>query len=155
MAEDSGVQVAEETKRPGPSDGQRRKFMTAISLGASNSSAAVAAGVPRKTFMRWIEQDPELQEEFEASFEGATDMLEDIAWNRAGDPTRRSDHLIQFLLAARRPWRYGQQRRLELTGPNGGPVQQRVVVGLAVQAGALEVLAERGLIQRPLPVEAA
>lgn len=110
--------------------GRQEKFLASIrgEVGKAPGSiraACEAAGVARKTFYLWRDEDPEFLEQFEACFEDGTDTLEDIAHARVvdgvvvgreytkdgeliGEKIQHDNALLKLLLSARRPARYGR-----------------------------------------------
>lgn len=65
----------------------------------------------------------------EAAIEAGTDRLEDIARERASRPLDGSDTLLIFLLKSRRPGKYRETTRHEISGPDGKeiPVSVKLV----------------------------
>lgn len=111
----------------------REKFLTALSEGASITSAAKACGSLRQTFYRWRSEDPAFAAEWDEAIEAGTDLLEDEARRRAVDGVEKpifyqgrevgrmreySDSLLMFLLKGRRPDKFRDgvpQNQHELT----------------------------------------
>lgn len=83
------------------------------------SRACLAADIDRSTYYNWRDAYPDFAAEADAAIERGTDKLEDIAMERASRPLDGSDTLLIFLLKARRPGRYRETTRHELTGPDG------------------------------------
>lgn len=116
---------------------KKTAFLAALAETGNVSRAAKAIDVARITVYEWRDED----EEFAASWERAKrvgmGLLEDEAFRRAFDGTKKpvfhqgtqcgtireySDTLTIFLLKAHDP-KYREKTGLELTGANGGPVQ--------------------------------
>lgn len=97
----------------------RKAFLLALSQGWSISRACRDAGISRQTYYDWSAAYPDFAADAEAAIESGTDKLEDIAMERASRPLDGSDTLLIFLLKARRPGRYRETTRHELTGPDG------------------------------------
>lgn len=93
--------------------------MLALSQGWSITRACLEAGISNRTYYDWRAASPEFAAEADAAIERGTDKLEDIAMERASRPLDGSDTLLIFLLKARRPGRYRETTRHELTGPDG------------------------------------
>jgi hypothetical protein len=109
----------------------RTKFLDGLASGLSVAGAAREAGVHRATPYGWREADPEFAQAWDVAREAGTDLLEDEAWRRAYDGTERpvyqqgglvgktrehSDLLLIFLLKGRRPEKYRDNSKVELTG---------------------------------------
>lgn len=99
--------------------------------------AAQYAGVPYRTVSTWRARDPVFLAMLEQAAELRTQALEQEAWRRA---FAGSDRLMEFMLRAARPAVYRETRTLELTGPNGSPLElgdsQRAARILAIVAAA-------------------
>jgi hypothetical protein len=111
-------------------------FLAAYRLTGSVTEAAAAAGVDRRLHYRWLKASPVYKQRFDQAKVEAADRLEDIAISRVRDGVLEDVYyqgdvvgerrvydsgLLQFLLRGLKPERYG--RKVELTGPEGGPVQ--------------------------------
>jgi hypothetical protein len=144
----------------------RDVFLDALSHGWSVKHAAQLTGRAFQRFYDLRAQDEEFAEAWRQALERGTQVLEDEARRRAVDgvedfaldkfgvehPKRvYSDHLLMFLLRARRPDVYRDNaQRLELTGRDGGPLELTAagyeppgladVVRLAGDLGVLEQL---------------
>jgi hypothetical protein len=69
--------------------------------------------------------------------ESGTDLLEDEARRRA---LAGSDLLLMFTLKSRRPWKFRDNSKVELSGPGGGPVKAAVAAAPVDHAAVLDVL---------------
>lgn len=99
---------------------RRRAFLTAIGAGFSVSHACNAARIARSAAYAWRREDPEFAAAWDEACEQGTDLLEDEARRRA---MAQSDLLLIFLLRARRPANYREQRAVHLGGlPEAPPV---------------------------------
>lgn len=109
----------------------RTKFLEALASGLSVTGAAEQAGIHRATPYAWREADPEFAKAWQIALDAGTDRLEDEAWRRAAEGTERpvfqagalvgrtreySDLLMIFLLKGRRPEKYRDNSKLEVTG---------------------------------------
>lgn len=112
--------------------------MNLLSEGYSVRHAARTIG---RTFIRFYqlkERDEDFALAWSQALEQGTQRLEDEALRRAvdgvekpvyqggefvGTITEYSDRLLEFLLRGRRPAVYRDGLNLEVTGPNGGPLQ--------------------------------
>ena len=141
----------------------RERLLGALSGGMSRSSAAAVTGINRDTLYEWM-KDPEFADECEAAearFEAwAIGRIRKSAeeaevreeYDRNGALTRvtkRSDWRGTFALLTHHPkfgkvWR--EERGLQVSGPEGGPVQVGMVAYLAPSAddiaGYLDALRE-------------
>lgn len=102
---------------------KRRAFLDVLAQGLSVKAACDAGGFSRVTAYRWREDDPEFAKQWDDAIEEGTDILEDVAHQRA---ITQSDTLTIFLLKARRKEKYADLVRNRLTGPDDGPVQIEV-----------------------------
>lgn len=90
---------------------------------------------------RWLKSSDAYRKAFALASEEAAQVLEDEAVRRATEGTlepvfyqgvkcgavrRYSDGLTQFLLRGFRPQKYSS--RAEITGANGGPIEQSILV---------------------------
>jgi hypothetical protein len=98
----------------------REIFIDALKTGLSIGGAAKQAGVDRSTAYRWRDDDDDFARAWDDAIEAGTDALEDALTRRA---LTLSDKGAMFLLQARRPTKYRQVTRHELTGKNGGPIE--------------------------------
>lgn len=131
-------------------------FLVALAESGVMSHAAEAAGIDRVTVFRARKSDPEFDTACQDAIEEATDKLVQEARRRAlegveepvyqggvlvGTKRVYSDALMSKLLAAYRPQQFGTQRT-ELTGANGGPVQQQstIIIATGVPADDAEGL---------------
>jgi hypothetical protein len=78
----------------------------------------------RQTYYDWINTDPVFKAMAESAIEDGTDMLEDIARERASND---SDTLLIFLLKGRRPDKFRDNQTLRHEGPDGGPLTVSMV----------------------------
>ena len=115
-------------------------FFDSLASGRSVAGSARHAGYSRSIVYLWRDQDPSFRATWEAAVEAGTDRLEDEAWRRAHDGVDKpvfhngtqvgavrehSDTLTIFLLKARRPGKFRENRALEITGKDGGPLEVR------------------------------
>ena len=82
--------------------------------------AAQLAGVPESTASLWRARSPEFQAMLAAAEERRIQLLEAEAWRRA---VGGSDTMLIFMLKAARPAVYRENHTIELTGPNGAPLE--------------------------------
>lgn len=109
----------------------RSKFLEALASGFSVTGAAEQAGIHRGTPYDWRNADPEFAKAWQIALDAGTDRLEDEAWRRAVEGSERpvfqmgaqvgktreySDLLLIFLLKGRRPEKYRDNSKLEVTG---------------------------------------
>lgn len=128
-------------RRPsrGPTAAQRVEFLAALEAGWTVRHSAERTGVAPQRFYESRAEDPEFAASWAESIDAGTQVLEDELHRRAvegwvedsfdgrGNLVRRvkrySPALLIFSLKARRPETYRDNARLEVTGPNGGPVE--------------------------------
>lgn len=134
-----------------PSDSSRArvdakgKFLATLAETGIVSAAVKAAGVARSTAYEWRENDPAFAAAWASAEETATDALEAEARRRAidgwdepvfqggkdvGTIRRYSDRMLEILLKGHRH-RFRENSKVEVSGPNGGPVQFQTVADLA------------------------
>jgi hypothetical protein len=135
----SGRRVAGRPGRPvaGTPD-WKPEFLAALADGLHVRDAAFRAKVEPGWPYRVRQTDEEFRKAWDAAQEIGTRMLEREAARRAYHGTLRpvfqggvevgqvreySDSLMQFLLKARRPDKYRDNSRVEVTGADGGPVE--------------------------------
>jgi hypothetical protein len=114
------------------------KFLKRLAETCHVQKSAKEIGIPYQTLYWHKNHDPEFNEAWELAVAEAIDALEGSVYNRAtngvkkpvfyqgvqcGTTTEYSDTLAALLLKGHKPERYGDKRAVELSGPNGGPVQ--------------------------------
>ena len=126
-------------------------FLAAYGAGGVVSYAAAAARINRTTVYARMKSDPEFAADFEAAEADATDALVAEARRRALE--EGSDRLLEFLIRAHRPEKYGDRAKVELTGANGGPIRRSSEVWETEQErDMLKAAIRRELELRGLPV---
>jgi hypothetical protein len=105
------------------SDEKKSRAVELFRSGATYDEAAAAAGVSSRTLYRWAEADPEFAELVEDARDRADDAVEAVMYRNCIDPDPSHNTLRMFWLKNRRRPVYGDQSRLEVSGPNGGPVE--------------------------------
>lgn len=134
-------------------DDQRQDFLDNLSRTGVIAEACAASGIPRSAVESWKRNDPEFVAAFEEALEDAADTLESEATRRAvqgvtrrkalgsGDKmeiveeVHHSDALLMFLLKARRPDRFADRSKSEISGPGGKPIETNdTSAALRVQA---------------------
>jgi hypothetical protein len=115
----------------------RDVFLDALGNGLSATGAASAAGVGRRTVYDWRKADPEFAQAWNLAVESGTDLLEDVAWQRAvkgnaepvvsmgkvvygkdGEPLtihKTSDNILALLLKARRREKFSDRVSSDVT----------------------------------------
>jgi hypothetical protein len=101
-----------------PEKGDR--LIRQFELGKSVSAACRAERIGRRTYYDWRTEDPDFAARADAAIEAGTDRLEDQLFVRAA---KNDTTAAIFLLKARRPDKYRETVRRELTGADGGPIQ--------------------------------
>lgn len=100
----------------------RDTFLAVLADTCNVSESARAAGMSRNAAYCWREDDPSFAAAWEEAIETAADKLEQVAYERA--KSGQSDRMLEILLKAHRP-KYREKQAVELTGPNGGPIEYR------------------------------
>lgn len=120
----------------------RLAFLANLRLGHSVARAAREAGTARRTVFEWKAADSEFAKAWEDAYDEGTDLIEDEATRRAVEGCDRpvfqggiqvgvvreySDTLANLMLQGRRPEKF-RKSSVELTGPNGGPIQAKMEI---------------------------
>jgi hypothetical protein len=134
----------------------RDAFLDALANGLSATGAASAAGIGRRTAYDW-RADPTFAQVWDLAIESGTDLLEDVAWQRAvrgnaepvvsmgkvvlgkdGEPLtvhKTSDNILALLLKARRREKFSdrvtQDIKVETVALDGRPARDVVAERLA------------------------
>lgn len=95
---------------------KKAKFVDMLAAGLSVSAAAKAAGFAREHAYRMRKKDLAFAAMWDDALETGTDKLEDIALKRAADG---SDTMLIFLLKARRPDKFRDFAKVDLTNSDG------------------------------------
>lgn len=119
------------------------KFLKALDQGKGNvSEACEAIGIGRTAAYEWRKDDDDFATQWNDVVDKHTDALVSKVYERAfdgwqepvfyqgdecGTVTKFSDSNAQFLLKARRPNEYRENHKIELGGPNDGPIRLEVV----------------------------
>lgn len=82
---------------------RRTRYLEALEVGDSESSAARKAGGTVKQFRKWRSEDENFDKDVQEAIEVGTDFIEDAATDRA---LQKSDTLMLAILKARRPDKY-------------------------------------------------
>lgn len=113
-------------------------FLAALAASPNVSAAAKAAGIDRKTAYNRQKSDPDFAAAWDDALGQSTDNLVGEAYRRAfagnekaiyhngtpvGSVCEYSDTLTIFLLKSHRPAVYRDKHQVEVSGPDGGPVQ--------------------------------
>lgn len=116
---------------------RKRRFLEAMARVGTIHGASRETGIHRSVHYEWM-KDPEYAAAFAEAEEAAIDAMEAEARRRAvegvtrpvyqggrhvGDITEYSDQLLMFYLKGKRPMTWSEKARVELSGPNGGPVE--------------------------------
>lgn len=100
-------------------------MLAKLEKGYSIAAACRAAKVDRKTYYNWRTADPEgFGARADDAIEAGTDMLEDSSRRQA---IEGNTALMVLLLKGRRPERYADRVRQEVSGKDGAPLTINVV----------------------------
>lgn len=122
-------------------DEKRAAFLDALREGDSVTAAAKAGGIARSTAYKWRDEDSDFAADWDDAVETGTDVLEDVAVQRAKDG---SDTMLIFMLKGRRGWKFKERVAQE----HSGSVQHSHTVDLTNLSD--EQLASLGSIARAL-----
>lgn len=100
----------------------RKAFLEAFRITGIITTAAKAVGVSRAAVEQASRRDPEFKTAMQAAAEEAADNLEAVAIGRATASKSPSDLLLMFMLKSRRPEKFRDNYRMEMSGPNGGAI---------------------------------
>lgn len=118
-----------------------RAFLAAYRRTCNITKAAQAAGIGPRQHYRWLKDVAGYREAFDRAKVVASDYLEAVAVERAtegweepvfyqgiecGRVRRFDGGLLQFLLRGAKPEKY--RSTTEVTGPGGGPVQNKLEI---------------------------
>lgn len=117
--------VSQRTAAP-KDDSWHDAFLADLAENCNVAHAYRVAGVAKSTAYKHRDEDPEFAAAWEDAIEAGIQALELAARRRAMSV---SDTLAIFLLKSHRPDVYRENKRTELTGANGGPVETRIVFG--------------------------
>jgi hypothetical protein len=124
-------------------------FCTALAETCNVGKACRAVDIARQTAYRWREEIPAFAEAWDKAMKVGLSALEDEAHRRAFEGIDKpivhqgvvmdtckeySDTLAIFLLKSHAPDKYRDNVRQEITGANGGPVKQAIVITTGVPA---------------------
>jgi hypothetical protein len=136
-------------------------FLAALREVPVVSRACAAVGIERSTAYRAAEVDPSFREAWDDAMEEGIDKAEQEAFRRAVEGTDKgvwhqgslvgservySDTLMALILKGRRKKVYAD--RTELTGADGGPVQQVDETAKAARVAQLMALAQQRKAQQ-------
>lgn len=124
-----------------------------IACGEAVSKICDTTGYPsRKTFYGWVLRNDNLRERYETALVARHYALADETLEIADADVKRLDSgatdsgavqkqrlqvdTRKWLLSKMVPKKYGDKLQQELTGPDGGPVQQVVLMAAGVQGGS-------------------
>lgn len=92
---------------------KRQQFCDVLAAGGSVTKAAATIHINRMTAYRWRERDKGFAKDWDDAIERGTDLLEDVAIERAMD---KSDTMLIFMLKARRPEKFKERYEAAFTG---------------------------------------
>ena len=123
-------------------DRAREKFLAQLRMSPNVSAAARAAGFGRNAAYEWRKDDVQFAADWDEALDEAIDALEESAYERASST---SDRLAEVLLKAHRPEKYVEKRLLEMTGKDGGPIEQKMTLDPTKlsEAALREIMAAR------------
>lgn len=135
-------------KNPLNSKETRETVIKLIRNGSGLRAACRKVGVPDNTFLGWVAAEPALAEQYARALDCGYDVEADqiialsqkdynLVRNKNGalviDPGEVQARKLEidtrkWILARRAPKKYGDRVTTEISGPDGGPVQQSVSV---------------------------
>jgi hypothetical protein len=121
-----------------------KPFLDGLAKGYTVGRAAKDAGISDRTAYQLRTRDDRLRVAWAEAANRGTDMIEQEAYRRGVDGVDRpvfqggqevgvvreySDDLLKFILRARNPSRFRDNLKLEVSGPNDGPIETRQLIG--------------------------
>ena len=118
----------------------REKFLAVLRETCNVAEAARAVGISRRTAYD-RRADAQFAIAWDEAEQEAADKLEREAWRRAVEGTQKpivykgdvtghyleySDRMLELLLKAHRPERFGDKVKTEVSGPKGDPIKSEV-----------------------------
>lgn len=102
-----------------------------IRKGSTKKSACIAAGICEDTFFTWLKDKPEFSELITRVEAEMVSSVENKLYQLA---TNGSIRAIEFLLKNRRRDTYTDTIKQEISGPNGGPLEIRMIADAIAEA---------------------
>ena len=145
-------------------------FLAELARTYSIRHAAQAAEIHRATAYRWRHEDADFARDWDAALDGCKDQLEQSLYQRAvegveepvfykgkqcGSVRRYSDTAAIFLLKGARPEKYRENARVEMSGPDGAPIETNAKAQVEVTGDAARTAGILALLQRVGAVPAA
>ena len=145
-----------------PSRRSRKKeaaFLAELRLHGVISKAAKYAGIPRRTVYLWKDTYEDFGQDWEDALYEGLDKIEVTVVAEAhkmmkkaiknADPSMTSALLnhYRWVLSRRRPEKWGDRERVELSGPKGGPIQTEQTVHLPDDDTLAEILRIRASLK--------
>jgi transposase len=112
-------------RRPKRSPEREQAVLNALRVGNTRRASAAAAGISHALFYTWLEDETFLDAVTKAEADAELRFLGQVAKHAATSP-----QAAQWWLERRRPDEYGKRERIEMSGPDGGPIDHRDVTGL-------------------------
>lgn len=107
---------------------QKERYLRALEKTGTLTSGCKAARVSPNTVYKWREMDDAFVISERLARDVCADELEASVIRRARG---RSDVLAMFMLKAMRPAKYRDNSRVEMSGPDGNPIEHRVYADLS------------------------
>ena len=118
----------------------RPKFLEAFRVSMNWSASARAAGVSRQAAKQAYANAADFRAAVDEAEQEAIDSLELTLLERAQKGL--SDRALEFALRAHRPVKYDPMHRVEISGPNGGPINLDLASNLAARLDRLAARVE-------------
>jgi hypothetical protein len=112
-----------------PFDDKQDQFNAMIAEGATWRMCAARLKVSTATFSKWIAGDPDLEKQYAHALEAQGDdyafKVIETAEDPVLDPNEKRVRIDAYKWAAgkRKPKVYGDRQQMELSGPNGKPIE--------------------------------
>lgn len=100
-------------------------FLGSMATMPNVRAACLAAGVSRPLAYLHRDHYPGFKAAWDVAAEDGIDHMEQEAWKRAKDA---SDRLMELMLRAHRPEKFGAKVAMEHSGPGGGPIESRTTI---------------------------
>lgn len=132
-------------RRTKATDGRLEALFTALRAGNTRRAAAAHAEIHHATFYRWLDEDATFRDGVEKAEADAEVRFEAIVARAAQDGTWQA---AAWWLERRRFNDYSQRQKVEMTGKDGGPIEQQITSGLDDHEKALLKDAVQGELAR-------
>lgn len=94
---------------------KKATFLAQLKMGSSVKTAALAAGIHRRTFYDWRDQDSEFRAAWDDAIKESVEILEDEVRRRALDPNDKQSYILLMFLLKKHDPSYRENYKREVT----------------------------------------